>query len=428
MKRLDRHKTLADYRQQMDQCVKCGVCRAHCPVFGEEGREAVVARGKVTLAHALLNGEIEAGPLLSESFSKCLQCGKCVRRCPTQVPVDDIVLAARREIVNRRGLSLFGRSLTSLLRRPRLMQLLATSARRATLLLFRRIPQKSGLRLRFPTPFIDRQRSLPALAKEPFRHRHPEFIAGQPEQPLVALFTGCMVNYLYPEIGEGALKALAALGLNVIIPKGQGCCGLPALSAGDGASASELATRNLRAFGEQQPAQIVTLCASCHSGLTHHFRDLGPDYAAMAERVIDINDLLVSQGLEEVLRQLPQRLQRPKVSVHTPCHLRNSGLDEPPKQLLAALPTIELVKMKKANACCGLGGTFSVHHYQTSRQLGAVKANAVKESHADLVATACPGCIMQLQDSLDQAGLPQRACHVLELVGEALPTGSEELT
>ncbi len=420
MKRLDRHKSLADYRQQMDQCVKCGVCRAHCPVFGEEGREAVVARGKVALAHALLNGDIEPDPQLSESFSQCLQCGKCVRRCPTQVPVDDIVLAARREIVSRRGLSLFGRSLTSLLRRPRLMHFLASSARRAARLLFRRIPQKSGLRLRFPAPFIDRQRSLPALAKKTFRQRHPEFIAGQPDRPIIALFTGCMVNYLYPEIGEGALKALAAIGFNVIIPKNQGCCGLPALSAGDGASASELAARNLRAFSEQQPDQIVTLCASCHSGLTHHFRDLGPDYAALAERVVDINDLLVSQGFEEILQQLPQPAQKPKVAVHTPCHLRNSGLDEPPKQLLAALPTIELIKMKKANACCGLGGTFSVHHYQTSRQLGAVKANAVKESGADLVATACPGCIMQLQDSLDQAELPQRACHVLELVGEAL--------
>jgi glycolate oxidase iron-sulfur subunit len=420
MKRLDRHKTLADYRQQMDQCVKCGVCRAHCPVFGEEGREAVVARGKVTLAHALLNGEIEPDPLLSENFSKCLQCGKCVRRCPTQVPVDDIVLAARREIVARRGQSLFGRSLTSLLRRPRLMHLLAGSARRAARLLFRRIPQKSGLRLRFPAPFIDRQRSLPALAKSPFRRRHPEFIAGRPDQPIIALFTGCMVNYLYPEIGEGALKALAALGFNVIIPKGQGCCGLPALSAGDGTSASELAARNLRAFGEHLPDRIVTLCASCHSGLTHHFKDLGPDYEALAERVVDINDLLVNQGLEDVLQQLPQATQKPKVTVHTPCHLRNSGLDEPPKKLLAALPTIEFVKMNKANACCGLGGTFSVHHYQTSRQLGAVKANAVKESGADLVATACPGCIMQLQNSLDQADLPQRACHVLELVGEAL--------
>ncbi len=420
MKRFDRHKTLADYRQQIDQCVKCGACRAHCPVFGEEGRETVVARGKVTLAHALLNGEIEPDPLLSENLSKCLQCGKCVRRCPNLVPVDDIVLAARREIAARRGLSLFGRSLTALLRRPRLMQLLAGSARRAARLLFRRIPQQSGLRLRFPAPFIDRQRSLPAFARQSFRRRHPEFISGRPNRPLVALFTGCMINYLYPQIGEGALQALAALGLNVVIPKEQGCCGLPALSAGDGATASELAARNLRAFSERQPDQIVTLCASCHSGLTRHFRDLGPDYEALAERVIDINALLVSQGLEEILHALPQPVQCPMVTVHTPCHLRNSGLDDPPKQLLAALPTINLVKMNKANACCGLGGTFSVHHYQTSRQLGAIKATAVKESGADLVATACPGCIMQLQDSLDQAGLPQRACHVLELVGEAL--------
>mgnify|MGYP000173942966 FL=1 len=420
MKRTDRHKKLEDYQPQIAQCVKCGVCRAHCPVFGEEGREAVVARGKVTLAQALLNGEIEADPQVAENLSKCLLCGKCVRRCPNQVPVDDIVLAARREIVARRGQSLFGRSLTSVLRRPRLMQVLAAAASRFTRLLFRRIPQKSGLRLRFPTPFIDRQRSLPALAEKTFRSRHPEFITGRSEQPLVALFTGCMVNYLYPQIGEGALQALAALGFNVTIPKDQGCCGLPALSAGDGVTASELAECNLQALGKRKPVHIVTLCASCHSGLTHHFRELGPDYAELAERVVDIHTLLRNEGLEDILLQLPQPEQCEKVTWHTPCHLRNTGLDEAPQQLLAALPTVEWVKMHKANACCGLGGTFSVYHYQTSRQLGAVKATAIAESGAERVATACPGCIMQLQDSLDQAGLPQQACHVLELVGEAL--------
>ncbi|MEZ4483161.1 MAG: (Fe-S)-binding protein [Syntrophotaleaceae bacterium] len=401
-------------------CVKCGVCRAHCPVFGEEGREAVVARGKVTLAQALLDGEIDADTLVAESLSKCLLCGKCVRRCPTQVPVDDIVLAARREIAARRGLSLFGRSLGSLLRRPRLMQALTGAARRAARLLFRRIPQQSGLRLRFPAPFISRQRSLPPFAAKPFRRRHPAFIAGRADRPLVALFSGCMVNHCYPQIGDGALQALTALGFNVAIPKGQGCCGLPALSAGDGATASELAERNLRALAEPRPDYIVTLCASCYSGLTHYFRDLGLDYAALAERVVDIHTLLVREGLEEVLQQLPKPVRQPKVTWHTPCHLRNAGLDQAPQKLLAALPTIELIKMHKANACCGLGGTFSVHHYQTSRQLGAIKAAAVAESGAEAVATACPGCIMQLQDSLDQAGLTQRACHVLELIGGAL--------
>ncbi len=425
MKQLDRHKTLADYRPQIEQCVKCGVCRAHCPVFTEEGRETTVARGKLTLAQALLDGDIEADPLVADSLSKCLLCGKCVRYCPNLVPVDDIVLAARRELNRRRGPSLFGRSLSALLRRPRLMQWLATSVRLSTRLLLRRIPLQSGLRLRFPLPFIDRQRSLPAFPRQSFRHSHPEFIAGDPDRPLVALFSGCMINYLYPQIGVAALQSLAALGFNVVIPKGQGCCGLPALSAGDGVTASELAERNLRAFSGHSPEHIVTLCASCHSGLTRLFRNLGPEYEAFSERVIDIHRLLVDQGLVEKLQALPQPGRRTRVTLHTPCHLRNSGQDAFPEQLLDALPTIERVPMHKATACCGLGGTFSVHHYQTSRQLGRIKAEAIKESGAEQVTTACPGCIMQLQDSLDQAGLPQRACHVLELVGQALTTKSK---
>jgi glycolate oxidase iron-sulfur subunit len=420
MKRLDRHKTLADFRQQMDQCVKCGVCRAHCPVFGEEGREAVVARGKVTLARALLTGEIKPDPLLSESFSKCLQCGKCVRRCPNLVPVDDIVLAARREIADRKGLSLFGHGVSTVLKRPRLMSLLARAGRLFSWLLFKRIPRQSGLRLRFPAPFITQDRSLPEFGGRPFRDRHPEFIPGEPGKPLVTFYTGCMINYMYPQIGEGALKALRRLGMNILIPKDQGCCGLPALCSGDGATATMLAERNLRALTRRQPDTIVTACASCFSGITKHLRELGPDFEQLADRVIDINAFLVQQGLADTLQALPDPQQSRRVTFHTPCHLRNQGITAEPRTLLRALPGIELVEMANADACCGLGGTFSVYHYETSKKIGAHKAEAVKNSAAELVATACPGCIMQLQDTLNHAGLPQKVVHVLELVGEAL--------
>jgi glycolate oxidase iron-sulfur subunit len=108
------------------------------------------------------------------------------------------------------------------------------------------------------------------------------------------------------------------------------------------------------------------------------------------------------------------------VTFHTPCHLRNHGITEEPRALLRAVPGIDLVEMANAEACCGLGGTFSVYHYETSKKIGAHKAEAVKNSAAELVATACPGCIMQLQDTLNHAGLPQKVVHVLELVGEAL--------
>jgi glycolate oxidase iron-sulfur subunit len=415
-----RHKTLTDYRQELKQCVKCGTCRAHCPVFGEENRETVVARGKIALADSLLNDRIGPDRQLAASLSQCLLCGKCVQNCPNQVPVDDIVLAVRREIAGRKGLTLFGHGVSTVLKRPRLMNLLARAGRLFSWLLFQRIPRQSGLRLRFPAPFITQDRSLPQFGGRPFRDRHPEYIAGDPERPLVAFFTGCMINYMYPQIGEGALTALRRLGMNILIPKDQGCCGLPALCSGDGATAAMLAERNLEALTRRRPDTIVTACASCFSGITKHLRELGPDFEQLADQVIDINAFLLQQGLADTLQALPAPQQSRRVTFHTPCHLRNHGITEEPRALLRAVPGIDLVEMANAEACCGLGGTFSVYHYETSKKIGAHKAEAVKNSAAELVATACPGCIMQLQDTLNHAGLPQKVVHVLELVGEAL--------
>ncbi len=416
-----RLKTLSDYRPQMAQCVKCGLCRAHCPVFAERGRETAVARGKITLAQALLDGDIGPDDKVAKSLSQCLLCGTCARHCPNQVPVDSVVLAARRELAAHRGRSLFGRGLAAVLRRPRLMQMLAFGVPRLASLLFRRVPRQSGLRLRFSTPLLSRQRSLPAFARKSFRRSHAEFIAGAPTRPVVALFTGCMINYIYPKVGEGALRALTAVGFHVVIPKDQGCCGLPALSAGDGDTARELAANNLRAFSRHDLAHIVTLCASCHSGMTRYFRDLGPAYEKLSERVTDIHSLLVDEGLETTLRDLPRPATVPGAALHLPCHLQHDARQAAaPGRLLDALAGIERVPMDKSEACCGLGGTFSLYHYPTSRRLGAIKAEAFRRSGAGRLVTACPGCIMQLQDSLDQAGLPQRACHVLELLGEAL--------
>ena len=122
---MNQHKSLKDYEEQIRQCVKCGACQAHCPVFGEQKRESVVARGNIALAHALLHQEVELDGRLVADMSKCLLCGSCVEKCPTLVPTDEIVMATRREIAARRGLSVVGKGVRAITRRPKLMNLLA---------------------------------------------------------------------------------------------------------------------------------------------------------------------------------------------------------------------------------------------------------------------------------------------------------------
>jgi len=414
-------KDLEEFREEIEQCVKCGACRAHCPVFNVERREGRVARGKVALSQAVLEGEIDFDAKVMEDLSQCLLCGSCCAGCPNKVPTEEIVAAARRRIAEQKGLSSFGKGVAAVLGRPKLMNALAKTGGKLSSLLFKKLPENSGLRLRFPAPYLASDRTLPPISDRPFRERHPEVIPGQPGMPTVAFFTGCGVNYMYPAVGDALLKALRFLGVTVIIPKDQACCGLPAVSAGAGDTVEQLAGQNLTALTRHRVDYVVTACASCNAGIGKIYKELGGDFEELAARTKDIFVFLANHGLPERLAELPQATDRIRVTYHDPCHLRTQGITKEPRQILAALPQVEFVEMENAGTCCGLGGTYSVYHYENSKAIGARKAACIEQSGAELVATDCPGCMMQLQDAINHAGGRQRPVHILELLSEALP-------
>ena len=414
-------KQLEDYREEMEQCVKCGACRAHCPVFGAERREGRVARGKIALSQAVLDGEVALEEKVIEDLSQCLLCGSCCSQCPNKVPTEEIVAAARLRISEEKGLSSFGKLLTGVLKRPRLMNLLARTSGMFSSMLFKKLPENSGLRLRFPAPYLEKGRTVPPIVAKPFRDRHPEIIEGKSGQPTVAFFTGCGINFMYPDIGEAFLKVLKFMGVTVIIPKDQGCCGLPAVSAGAGDTIEQLADQNLIALSRHKVDHIITACASCNAGLGKIYADLGDDFQPIAEKTEDIFVFLARHGLPEKLAALPKAEKRVRVTYHDPCHLRTRGITKEPRQILKALPQVDYVEMADAGTCCGLGGTYSVYHYENSKKIGAKKAANIETSGAEIVATDCPGCIMQLQDSINHSQGQQRSMHILELLLEALP-------
>jgi len=415
-----KHKTLEDFRAEIDRCVKCGACQAQCAVYKTLKRESTVARGKVAIAEALLDKDLPLNDRFVLDMSQCLLCGSCYDKCPNLVPTDEIVMAARREIAERQGLTTFGKALTGVIKRPKLMDLLAKSGQRFGSMLFKKVPEHSGLRLRFPVPFIAQDRAIPEIAKVPFRERYPQPLTGDSEKVPVAFFTGCMINYTYPEVGEALVKIMRFMGIPMVVPQGQGCCGLPAHAAGDAATVDLLADNNVAAFA-QQPGVVVTACASCNAGIGKHYRDMGGAYTELGEKVVDVLKFLVDNGLLEKLKALPSATDTLRVTYHDPCHLRTQGITAQPRELLRALPGVEFVEMEGADRCCGLGGTFSVYHYDTSCKIGARKADGIAASQADVVASACPGCMMQLQDSIEHAGLSQRVSHVLELIADRLP-------
>ncbi len=416
---MNKNKNLKDFEKVIRECVKCGVCQAHCPTYQATKKEGAVARGKIALAAALLDGETGLEERLQQDISMCLMCGSCVNKCPNKVPTNEIVGAIRREITDNQGLSLIGKGVSTLLGSPVLMKTLSKTGAMLSPLLLKKVPETSGLRLRFPSPIM-KDRTIPHIAFRNLFDRVPEFIEGRPDKPVVGFFAGCSITYAYPEIGQMMVAILQRMGFSVYVPRSQQCCGIPALSSGNGKLVEQLAETNVAAFKKREVQHVITACASCNGGIGEYYQTMKTDHHDFTGKVIDFSVFLKQQGLFAELAAMDKWPQRVKVTYHDPCHLKTQGITKEPRELLRALPNVDFVEMESASTCCGLGGTFSVYHYEESKAIGARKMPGLVESGAELIATACPGCIMQLQDIINHAGLKVRAVHILELLAEAL--------
>jgi glycolate oxidase iron-sulfur subunit len=268
---------------------------------------------------------------------------------------------------------------------------------------------RTGLR-HLPLVFEGR-RKVPDLARKPALKVLPE-VSGS--GPRVALFLGCLQNYVFVPTARNAVKLLTEAGFEVVVPPKQVCCGLAALYLGDGRAAGALAERNAAVFSGARPEYVVTACATCATMLKNEYPTLlGHDWPAGAQ-VMEICEFLSQQGYE------PRGGTEP-VSYHEACHLRHAqGVVEEPRRLLGA--AAELREAGEGGRCCGGGGTFSIFHYELSRQIGATQARLLEETGARTVATTCPGCMVQLGDILGQ-GI--EVCHVIDYLAGAGRHGNE---
>jgi glycolate oxidase iron-sulfur subunit len=406
---------------QLKKCVKCGACRTNCPAFAAFQREPAVARGKVALAQHVLADDIELDDQTYEAMSKCLLCGSCVEKCPNDVPTDEIVIAARESLARKRGLTTFHAAVGQVIKNRSRMKMGAKMASVLGPLFFKKVPETSGLRLRFPVPFIGNTRHIPAIAKHSFIEQHPEVIPGEPGKPRIAFFVGCMTNFVYTDVGEAALALFRHLGCTIIIPKAQQCCGLPGMSGGDIATVRNLAEQNLAEFEKYEVDYVMTACATC-GGALHRLYPLvvgkrNPDLRerldVLARKTVDAAQLLHQLGLNPVETGAGEPVH---VTYHDPCHLRTRGITKQPRELLKGTPGVHLSEMEGADKCCGLGGTFNVYHYDSSMNINNGKSEAIVATGAEVVATGCPGCMMQLSDGLKQHGSAVEVLHTLQLL------------
>lgn len=424
-------KKLAELTEEIDKCVKCGTCRSVCPIFKIGGREPASTRGRLALVGSYVRGEVGLTEGYVRQVKDCTMCGACTSNCPSRVDTPRIIAAAREDLAEKQGTPAVASMVFKNLKSPGvLMPLAMKCAAIAQGLFLKGIREDSGLLSRFnlPVPGAGEGRLFPPLARKFFmdtreaKERRP----GKGEKTgsvTVAFYVGCGVNYLMPDIGRATLDALERAGADVIVPRGQVCCGMPAYATGEASEAKEMAVKNLEEFDRWESDYIVTSCATCGHGLKHTFVELlgsDPEYSARVEafskKVRDISEILAELGFTSKAGEAGGDGKR-VVTYHDPCHLgRMQGVREEPRDLLKTNPDLRLREMKNPCRCCGLGGGLSISNYELSSEIGRLKAEAVRGSGADVVATGCPGCIVQLRDCLHRLGVDAMVKHVVELL------------
>lgn len=415
-------KSIADLDEALTKCMKCGFCKAACPVF--IGEETTSPRAKVRLARAVVRGELEIGRGFKAQMERCLNCRACADECPSGVEPNKIALAARCGLVERDGLPLVKRAIFSgALKRPRLMAL-GTRALGIAQHVSAIDLQNNPLRNLLPLVGMRRDKDFPILGRRSLFSILPESLDPLGEQKItVAYFPGCATNLIYPEIGIATVSVLRKLGARVIIPHDLVCCSTPVFNSGDIADARELAARNIEILSSVDADLIITSCGSCGLTISKEWTELlGLSEAEpLARKVLDISEFVARYAPDGALGTLDDE---DIVTYHDSCHLRRGmGVYETPRQLLKAILGERFVEMELADRCCGGGGTFSIYHPELSQIVADTKMECVEKSGAEVIATGCPACIMQLRDSIVHRKMTQRAIHTIEIIDRALRIG-----
>jgi glycolate oxidase iron-sulfur subunit len=414
-------ESLATTSDFLKQCSRCGGCQAVCPLYAETLAEPYVARGKIFLIKNYLDGKIELSPKMKEIMSLCLLCKACVENCPNQVPVDRLVLAARREIARERGISFVKKNVFQhLLQNNGNLSLAARMGYLYQHSGVQSVVRKSGLLELISPDLAKKERLLPRVARRPFRSQAPKLITCSRPKIRVAYYTGCLTNYVYPGTGLAVLDVLGRNGAEVVIPD-QWCCGIPALASGDEASAVALAGRNIETFQMAGVDAIITDCASCGSML-HDYADMieTSEARSFADKVMDF-----SRFLDDAIDFQPGDTEVPLAATyHDPCHLRRGqGVYTAPRKLIRAVPGLEFKEMNEADRCCGAAGSFNLTYYDLSTRIGKRKAENIRKTGAGLVVTGCPSCIMQLDHVLRLEQSPVQVMHLAELLSMSYVNG-----
>lgn len=413
-------------RADLDTCVHCGLCLNACPTYRELGLEADSPRGRVYQMLQVHEGKAVISDSYQQHIDLCLACRACETACPSGVPYGRLVEAARAEIEASAKRPWRER----LLRNFVFGKVLPSAFWLRTLAYPLYLYQRSGLERwvmdgsllkRYPRLFELAKLTPRAQFPTFFDHYGKTFAADGAKRYRVAMLGGCMANVCYARLHEATVRVLRRNGCEVVVPADQTCCGALHVHAGRKTDAQKLARHNIDALLNGGFDAILTNTAGCGCALKeyHELLEDDPAYAGRAHefsrKVKDVNEFLASIEFRP-----PQREFKAWVTYQDSCHLTHGQkLPAPPRKLLKAIPGVTLKEMPFADHCCGSAGVYNVMHTEMSMSLLSKKMGNANASGAEIIASANPGCLLQLEAGVRLHGNGQRVLHVMEVLDEA---------
>jgi glycolate oxidase iron-sulfur subunit len=414
-------------RELLDDCVHCGFCLPTCPTYQLWGEEMDSPRGRIYLMDLAEQGEIGLSGALHEHIDACLGCMACVTSCPSGVRYDQLLEAVRPQL--ERNVS---RSWTDRMFRGAIFALFPYRRRlRAAAVpgaLYQRV-RAAPLVRRLTARLSGRLAALESLLP-PVRLR--DAFATLPERtpPVgtrrrrVALLTGCVQDVFFHPVNAATVRVLAAEGCEVLVPRGQRCCGALELHAGRERDALGRARRTIERFEELDVDAVVANVAGCGSSMKEYGHLLADDpswahaAAAFSAKVKDVHEVLAE--LDPVA---PRHPVRAKVVYHDACHLGHAqGVRAQPRAVLRTIPGLTLVEVAEPELCCGSAGIYNLVAPDAAAELGARKAANISAAQPDLVVTANPGCLLQIRRHLDpeDGAAPPPLLHPIQLLDASI--------
>ena len=414
-------------KKYINDCVHCGFCLPACPTYVLWGEEMDSPRGRIYMIKKAAEGQAPLDERFRLHMDNCLGCMACMTACPSGVRYDRLIEPARaqieRNLPRSLGESLFRRLLFATFPYPSRLRLLALPLRVYQRSGIRSLVRSIGMTRLLPKRLAAMEDLLPDVPARLFERPHSTIQPRTTPRRRVGMLSGCVQQVFFSHVNSATMRVLAAEGCEVIIPREQSCCGALMLHSGMEAEAASLARKMIAVFETAKVDTIVINSAGCGSTMKEYGHLLRDD-PAWAERAAAFSARCkdISEFLCELPAQAPRHPLKLRVAYHDACHLQHAqGVREQPRRLLAGIPSLEVTEIPEASLCCGSAGVFNLLQPETASQLGSRKVDNLLSTGAHAVASANPGCLLQLASGLRRRGLKTMpAFHMVELLDASM--------